>query len=363
MKKFLIRISILIVILYGVVIATNYVVDPANLFTNEIIEDAVNKLSTGKTVEFYGDFDEGIFQEKMVSRLKEKPDTVIIGSSQIMYANWNYKNSYIGYLSSANMGDYFGMVGILDELNKMPEHIVFGIDPWAFMFDHNGASHKSVRVYAEKIYSKVKGESYNPDKHFENNLNKIKEVFSFPYFQSSIWAIRENGLRLYISGDRKKVKTAKNDEIGDIAKIMPNGRGIMSRSLLHTVADNDREVLSAIKYNVIYKFGKSLEHLDKNNFNEFVELVDYLNNIGVKVDIYLPSRYPTLYEYLVNNKDYGVVEELEKEVRNILGGGYGITIHGSYNPFLADVKKEDYADWNHLKSEEAAKNYEFILEY
>ena len=80
----MVRIAVLVTIVFGTIIATNYIVDPANLYGNKLVEDAINKLSSGNIIEIGSDFDEGTFQAGMIKSLKKVPEIVIIGSSHTM---------------------------------------------------------------------------------------------------------------------------------------------------------------------------------------------------------------------------------------------------------------------------------------
>ena len=360
MRRFIVRIAVLVTIVCGTIIATNYIVDPANLYGNKLVEDAINKLSSGNIIEIGSDFDEGTFQAGMIKSLKKVPDIVIIGSSQIMYADWNFKDYYVAGLTSANLGDYYSLVGLLENYEKLPKRIIFGVDPYAFMYDHTGFSHKSLQKYSEAEWKRVTGNGGNTSNKII--YNKFSELISFPYFQSSILALRSKGIEFYLSGSSKKVTISNNIEMENTSKILPNGKRIMSLLSLHSVEENDADISRDIKNKDIYNYGGQMEYLNQNNFEEFEKLIKYLQNKGVTIEIYLSSKYPDLYDYLASDYRYKAVLEVEDKVRKVLGGGYKILVHGSYNPYITGMKKEDYSDYMHLLPHSAIRDFEYILD-
>ena len=58
-----------------------YVVDPARLYRDRLITNAVETLNNGNIIQSPGDMDEGLFQKEMINSMSDAPRTVIIGSS------------------------------------------------------------------------------------------------------------------------------------------------------------------------------------------------------------------------------------------------------------------------------------------
>lgn len=356
-KKFIFKICLLILIVYVPVISINYIVDPARLYHNEIVDNAVNLLLNGNVIESPGDWNEGLFQKKMISSLPEKPETVIIGSSHVMYVPWEYENYYVAGVSGAYLGDYFAIAGLLESYDKLPERIVFGVDAWAFMSSYSEGRHEGIREYARQEYDRITAGNVKKIKSNTIDYNNIKEMLSFSYFQSSVNVLRYRGLDYYMN-NLNEVTVIGDNEASDTALILPNGRRVMNPLNYSTVETN-----RAGAQGIIYEGEEADEKLlveNEDNLEDFERLVVYLQNKGIKIEFYLPPWFPTLYQYFKSSDKYAGLVEIETSLRE-LGGKYNVVIHGSYNPDLCGVTEEDFADYLHLKEDKTLENYNKVL--
>lgn len=347
MKKLILKCLIIVIPLYLLVVLTNYLIDPANLFNDRIIEEMSEKLLSEKIIESPGDVGEGELLEKLISGLSEKPGTVAIGSSHIMYIDFDYENCYTACLSGAYLGDYFAMAGLLEEYDKLPSRIIIGVDPWAFISDEMQMRHTSLESYRLKELARVHGEdpsSVASDKFDEakEQLNKYKELFSFSYFQSAFKNIRNGSTKI---GGRAQISVFDNDEVEDRPKILPNGRRVMNNGAFHNIEQNDASALSEIQAKTMYQL-YGFNEISQNNCEDFKGLVKHFTDMGCEVDLYLAPWYPTIYEAF-GEGNYNGVFEVEKMVLS-LQNEEKVTVRGSYNPNICRVTKEDYADCFHL---------------
>lgn len=361
MKKFILKVFLVVLIVYVPVIAINYLVDPANIYHSILIDYLVEELSKGNIVESPGDMDEGIFQEKMISTMDQTPDTVIIGSSHVMYELWEFDNYYVAGLSGAYLGDYYAIVGLLESYNKMPRTIVIGVDPWAFTTGYSDGRHKSIGDYAEKEYEYINNKSISSIKTYSLGYREIKELLSFSYFQASVKMLNKHGVDFYLSAEKMGVKVVSSDMVEDTAKIMPNGRRIMSISEYKTTNENEMDAQAAIDSGYIYQLGEGLSSLNEDNFIDFKKLIFYLQNKGVEIEIYLPSWHPILYDYFVSSGKYNGIFDVEKAIRK-LGEDCNIMVRGSYDPYQCGVTEDDFADWLHLTPDKMMDNYNVVID-
>lgn len=360
MKIFISKSLCLVLITYLVIAGVNYRVDPAYIYHTGIIDMAVEKLSAGNIIYSPGDVDEGLFNEKMVQSLNKRPDVAIIGSSHVVYVPWEYDNCFVAGLSGAYVGDYYALIGLFEEKEMMPKKVVFGIDPWAYMMSYDNGRHSSIKKYALEEYDRIKGKGTEGAVPGESDYSKLKELVSFPYFQSSIRNVRTKGISYYLHEPGDTVKIADNDSVESEAKVLPNCRRIMGYGTFLTVEQNLASAELAINDGFIYQLGSELKDVDPDNFRNFEMLVTHLLDEGVDVEFYLPSWFPTIYDYFRESPQFCGVLEVENEVRD-LGERLGITVHGSYDPNLCGVNETDFADWLHLKAEKSIKNFNFVL--
>lgn len=130
----------------------------------------------------------------------------------------------------------------------------------------------------------------------------------------------------------------------------------MSLSNYGTVEENEAQAQSQVNPPNVYQLGIEYSHLDEENYDEFVELVDYLIGEGIEVSFYLPSYYPSIYDLFEDNSLFYGVLEVEEKTRQI-AKERGIEVHGSYNPYEAGVNKEDFADCLHMTPDVMFENY------
>lgn len=360
MRKFIVKCGVFFLAVYTVIVSLNYRIDPANLFHVSIVEKMVPLLNAGKTIESPGNLDEGLFKLGMIKHMQWEPGTVVIGSSHIMYEPWTFEDCFVAGLSGAYLGDYYAVVGMLEEYKRLPQHIVIGADPWAFMTGAESGRHKSIREYALRALDRVDGKKSDVAVSNQSILDKYKELISFAYFQASCKKMRSNGLKKSLLEDNREIIVAENNEIGDKTRIMPNGRYIFSKNDFNSVHDNNNSADAAVRNQQIYQLGAGFSDLQTDNLAQFEKLIIYLQKKGVKIDFYLHPWYPSVYKHFCENEKYSGVLKTEEYLRD-LGKKYNIVVHGSFSSDLTGMKEEDFADWFHLKADKMMECYNMVL--
>lgn len=361
MKRFIIKIILFSVITFGIIVSVNYMVDPANMFHYSILDSMVDHLMKGEIIECPGNLDEGLLQEKMITSMEHKPSTVIIGSSHIMYEKWEFENYYCAGLSGAYLGDYYAIVGLLETADIHPERIVIGVDPWSFMTGATNGRHSSITEYSRYAKELVQGNEHTESPMANGwTVRKIQELFSFSYFQSSLADLRMNGIeRCLHRNETESIVICHDDEIGEVSKILPNGRRVFAKAGIGDVKTNTENAQKAIEARGIYQLGSGFREPQYENLAEFEELIQYLQKQGIEVIFYLHSWYPCVYDFFETDEDYLGIIELEQYIRNMADKNQ-IIVHGSYNPYEVGVTEKDFADWFHLKPESMMDCYVYI---
>lgn len=361
MKKFILKITIFLFFAFTPIVILNYIVDPANIFHDEIADAVTDYLSQGKIVEFAGNMDEGYFQEKMVEKMKHKPDVVIIGSSHVMYIPLGGENTYCAGMSGSYMGDYYSIVGLLEENEKLPEKVVIGVDSWAFIESCVSGRHEYLVPYAENLKRKI--QDSKRIKH-SNGIwgRRVQELFSPSYFQATEQEIKSKGICYFVNRneDTKSVVISDTAEETENSKILPNGRRVFANDNVDFMKV-DSHAEDVIKSGKIYQLGTEYNAVDNENFAEFEDLIRYLQRDGIDVELYLPSWYPAVYNYFESSNKFEGVKELEERIRQ-LGNDLGVVVHGSYDPYKCNIKETDFHDWLHLMPEKMLENYNTVLQ-
>ena len=362
MKKFLCKAAALVIILYAVVVLVNKMTDPANLFHGQLVDALASELLAGNIVESPGDFDEGRLLVDMVSGMEQAPDTVVLGSSHVMYVPWEYENYYVAALSGAYLGDYYAVLSVLEEYDRMPKRVVIGLDSWALLSDYQSGRHSGLQPYAKRIYGRMHGMPVRESafSEWKETCKKQTELFSFSYFQSSVKTLREYGLEYWKAKKTLAVHTVPDAKESEAPKILPNGSRVLSSGARCTQEAIRADAMDMVNAGALYQLGESYNALSEENYADFVALLSYLQAKGIEVEIYFPTWYPLLYEELNRSGRYAAVLDLESRLRTY-AQSHDLILHSSYCPENAGVTEADFVDLMHLKPEKTVENYNVIL--
>ena len=342
------------VIIFVPVISCNYFVDPANVFHDDVVCKVAEYLSDGNIVEVPANMDEGLLQEKMIASMKVAPETVIIGSSHVMYIPFKYENVYNAGMSGSYLGDYYAILGLLKYYDKMPKRVVIGVDPWTFMKDDVDGRWTPLQKYAIYFKGELAGNGVLEDVWISKK-KKLKELVSFSYFHTSWKKFKDDGLRK----GAETVCVAEDNAIGEKQKKNPDGRLIPSQKGFQSKIQISKDVTDGIRAGKIYQVGTGFKEISYERLKSFEELIKYMKNNGIEVQLYLPAWHPKVYEFFLQNEDFVGVIKVEEEMRR-LGRKYNIPVHGGYNPVLCNITEDDFMDWLHLKPEKMLENYEYV---
>ncbi len=354
MRKLVYKAIILAVIVYSVVIGVNYFIDPANLYHNGAVNKMVEYLNVNKIVKVPANIDESVLQEKRISSMDWKPETVVIGSSHVMYIPFEYEQIYNAGMSGSYLGDYYSIVGLLKYYNKMPRRVIIGVDPWAFMRSAMDGRHTEIKQYALYLQDNMNAADKS-SRRKEFASKKIKEMVSFSYFQASVDSFKKNGLRK----PEEAVEQAVNDKVDNSPKMLVDGRRIPAAKDYHSVGDINQEIDKTVEKGKIYQLGAGFQEIQKENIRQFEELLEYLLNNGVEVHIYLPAWHPKVYKHFCDDESFSGVNKIELKMRRICSE-HNIPIHGGYDPSVCGITEDDFMDWLHLKPEKMLENYNYV---
>ena len=350
MKKWIIRCLILIIPTYALVILVNFFADPANIYHASMTDDIVNGLKEHVAVEIAGDFDEGVLLDKRIAAC-DVHDVGIMGSSHVLYVDWDFDDYLNIGMSGEFLDDYYATVGLIDKYDKYPDTLVIGVDPYIFMdgLSIRQESLKDDLEYADKL---IKGGSSKKGPIDLSGLKKVKELFSFSYFQSSVSAMINGVNATYVN---------PVDDIGcgDYPKILYTGRRVPSITSQKEIQDMDSAAQWDISAGAVYCM-TDYEELSPVCIERFEILIDYILSKGTEVIIYLPAWYPDYYDEFTKNDKFSGVIKAEEYIRK-MAKERGIEVRGSYNPYVCGLNKEDYLDHFHLKPEGGLKNYNVII--
>ncbi len=364
MKKLFWKCLLLAAVLYIPVVGMNIVADSANLFRGKMVREMSELLLDGKTIQSPGDFDEGELQKHMISSEAFDYDTVVIGSSSVLYVPWE-EGTYVAGLSGAYLKDMIAVIGLLESEEKLPKKIIIGMDPWNLKEDGGVGRHTSIAKYADYELAILEGKSQNEaEKYLRSSdlgamLEKGGELFSFSYFQSSLKLIVKTGIKGIPSLVNKRAEVLTADEAREIPALYPN----LQRSQVYYETENDMENEAGyfISQHSIMYLGERYDQVSEDNVKLFELMLKGLKDKGIEAEVYISAMYPTLYSFIEESGDYQGVIETEACIRR-LAAKYDAKVCGSFDPEALGLSKEDFADVFHLIPESGLENYYIVLE-
>lgn len=194
MKRLISKLCILFIPISVIIIATNYYVDPANIFSDEAyVNEIATILASGNNVDNISNYNERLLQKHFLQKQSDKaPEVVVMGSSRIMEISKdifpNKKLFNIG-VSHANINDLVALTGLLDELHIKPKTVVINVDPYLICNDDIVADEwTSLKKYHNAFlinHCKDIIDS-NKIKTGDNELKKYYTLITFDYFTKSI---------------------------------------------------------------------------------------------------------------------------------------------------------------------------------
>lgn len=290
MKRFISKLVGFVPIL-TVIIFVNLRVDPANIYKKDYERKAAEILLSGQNVVGMDNYDERILQEEIIRRLKETPDTIIIGSSRVMTLSgevlgieggcWNHGVSGAGIL------DYLGILGIYDEYSELPGQVIIGLDPWILNDNSTDTRYQSIAKYVDRFRRKVEGTDGRIQLE-RISFEKEMQLVSLSYFQSALHLITENPELLkkseikFYGTNKKDVEESIRYTDGSIEY-----NRVARKWTVDEVFANAKAYVSQELYEI-----ENYQILSKEKCTLFENMIDYLQKNGTDIIFYLPPYHP-----------------------------------------------------------------------
>ena len=214
MKKLLLKLSIIFIPFAIIIIAINYTVDPANIFSGDAYVDRIATiLASRNNADNISNYNERLLQKHFLQKQKEKnPDVIVMGSSRVMeisssiYANKKLLN--IG-VSHANINDLIALAGLLEELKIKPKEVVINVDPFLICKGDKGADEWiTLKEYHQK-FSLANCKNVTSSEAIEEEDNQLKKYYTlitFDYFKNSLEFLYKGNTKLVENVGKKHTK-------------------------------------------------------------------------------------------------------------------------------------------------------------
>lgn len=348
MKKLLLKLSIIFVPFAIIIVAINYYVDPANIFSGDAYVDKIATiLASGNNADNISNYNERLLQKHFLQKQKEKnPDVVVMGSSRIMEISSNVyadKKLFNIGVSHANINDLIALAGLMDELKIKPKSVVINVDPFLICKGDKGADEwTTLKEYHQKFSTTYcKNITYNAAVEEEDNqLKKYYTLLTFDYFKNSI--------EFLYKGNTKNVE--------NVGKNTPKKYG---RYVDGSVAYSDKyqHPDTTIIANVAKGMGKLVvPEIDNNKLNYLKCLFEYFKANGTTITLVMLPFHSNYYEE-ANAKQKNIFNTYET-FYNSLAQQNNIKIIGSFNAKKEGLNNADFYDTYHCNGNAIKRIFE-----
>ncbi|AEF99601.1 hypothetical protein [Methylomonas methanica] len=340
-SNFLVSAGVIFTLSLATVAGINYHYDPANIFSDRTYEAGVGRLlSEGKDVGNVTDFDERLVQKFFAERLKSRRDVLVIGSSRAMNLeskHFSGKSYYNASVSGASMEDYYAILQIYRDINKLPKLLVLGVDPWVFNRNNEQTRWKSLeQEYLRSVKENESGQ-YVLGPAIEWQFSKLQQLFSFDYLRTSLkYSHRE---------DRDYYVTTAAEL--DVNIHRADGTITYKREFSHRSSEQVADwVRKQLLKTPLYSLG-GYKELDLAYIKQFEALILNLYAEGTKVILFLAPYHPDFYKVMNDaTSPYRRVIDAEDYLYHF-AETHKFPIFGSYNPRRIPCSRGDFFDEMH----------------
>lgn len=338
--------AIISIVILGIIAGFNYWIDPAGIFNNKKVDLAVSYLVEGKAVAGLTNFDERIFKQELILQTKEKPETIVFGSSRAMGIKAEFdkdNNSFANYsVSGANFNDDIALFAVYyNKYQDIPEKIILAVEPWNLNKNRGDTRWKSLeREYYEGLkllgYEGEKIKEYNNLSYF---LEKVKTLISISYLRNSIKELKKDIIMPFA------VEDSCNEEDIILSKGTVKYGNITEKLTVKQIHQNAQSYVNDGKIYQLDDFTK----LNKTDIDKFCSFIKFLKRNNVEISLWFPPYHPYVYQYIEKNNKFKNVLKAEEFFREI-ANKENIKTFGSYNPVLCGVEESDFSDGMHLRT-------------
>lgn len=342
MRRFILKLLIIVLPVGLTVIVTNYLIDPANIFSGETyIEGIANIMSQNHNVDNLTNYDERMLQEQMIKRLNKAPDVVVLGSSRVMEINSGFfpdKKVLNCGVSHGNLQDILAITGALDSMHMLPKEIVLGLDYW-LICQGGTLEWQSLYPYHEYMVAKLsEANQHSNAEQSPNSFRKLSSLFSLNYFNSSIHFLLEHKSKKYKDVGLNKPTTYGRFSDGSICY----GDNYTHPDLVKLAIDAKAKGRK-----------EGLPTPDTLRIKQLDKLLDYLKEKEIKVHLTMLPIHPEFYKG-IQQYHKQVLEEWEPIFKNI-ATKHQIAITGSFNAESIGMTDSAFYDDLHCSGESIKK--------
>ena len=335
----------------------NYRIDPSGLFFGAGFERIASEyMLEGHAIKGYERLDGRKLNEVYAKNVPDAPQVLINGSSRSLTITGDMlcpgKTFYNASNVAADRYDFFTSYYIFAKEGKEPEVMVLSLDAWVFN-DHKEAidDRSDKQLYYQFINEELGFTEYSYTTDDASDREKYKALVSPSYFQAAIkYYLRDTEGEIMpevVEGDlysqNEVIKCSDGSIIYDVAYRNRTNDQISSALISETF-----EGTPLMGMTEFYE-------LDPVFIQQLEAFIEYLQNKGIRVIIYLPPYNDYFYSVAqARESEHPAFFEVESYCRD-LAERYGIEIYGSYDAKSLGLGFDDFWDSYHMRPESISK--------
>lgn len=324
-----------------IIACTNISIDASYVIQPQHTEMAKLALS-GNIVAQPQNYNERVYQVCIVSNMKTIPETIVIGCSRGMYLGTEitgYQNLYNNGVSGACLEDYYALLGLYyNKFQKLPQRVIIETSPWIFYTDNPERRWLEDETYRKSACSFY--ELVNETNLSVSESTKTENPYiSMPYFRYNVEQFKENSWHI------PKEDARISSDVTEAAKY-PDGT-IRYKAELEMENDNRLSGVLATNGACTYQNSHLMTEVGMDKANSYVSLIDFLQNNGVEVIIYMQPFSVTQCKYSLDdglNPGYPAAEQYIRDIAD----QKNIKLYGSYDARDWGLTDNRFVDSVHL---------------
>jgi hypothetical protein len=317
---------------------TNYLVDPANIFTSkQYVAGIASILSLGHNVDNISNYNERLLQEQRILKLTQTPDIIVLGSSRVMEIGNDFfpgKAVLNCGVSHANIHDLVALVGLLDSLHQLPGEIFINMDPNLIGVDGT-TEWQSLQLYHDYFIRKyLHGDKRANDQYGSNEAHKLSSLVSFPYFKKSV--------DFLFTGSTKKYY--------DIGTDRPRKYGRFSDGTIcypYSYTHPDTAKIASDAW--LNGLKEGISKPDSARLFLLTTMIDFLQQKGIRLHFIMLPFHPDFYRAVNTNQP--LLFEKYQSLFLKIANQKNSTIFGTFDALSLKMEKSSFYDMYHCSKE------------
>lgn len=336
MKKFILKLIILLTPLLLFVVFVNYIGDAANLFSVGFEKKIADEILKGNNVTNVYNYDERLLEKHLIYNSTLCPDVLVIGSSRAMIINssiFQKQTFFNASVSGASIEDLIAIYQLFLQKKCLPKKIIIGLDPWTLNINNGQTRWKTLIQEYSTLFNQLTNSSL--DAKDEQIESKYLQLVSPSYFKGSF----------------KKMYLVSSKPVATISKINDNLTKLVDGSITYDLEyrsatlDEIEKRASGFISGDIYSVEK-FDKLSPEIMFLLEKFIKHLRSNQIEISFFLAPYHPKVYSFIAKTDKYIKVIESENYFRD-LGLKHGIKVIGSFNPIRLKIDGSCFYDGMH----------------